>query len=230
VYKRQLKYIPKNYFTKKFEFEIEVIVRTAWKGIPVKNVPIKILYDSNERVSHFRPFKDFTRISILNTILVVITLFYIKPRDFFRSFKKKSFKKFLREDILESTDSDLKKSLSIALGVFIGIAPFWGFQTIIVLFLSVILKLNKALAFTFSNISIPPLLPFIIFGSLKMGSYFVVSEKPLVLDSSISFSAIQNNIFQYLVGSFILATIMSIFFGFLGFFVLTFFSTFKNKN
>jgi glycosyltransferase involved in cell wall biosynthesis len=225
-----LKYIPKNYFTKKFEFEIEVIVRTAWKGIPVKNVPIKILYDSNERVSHFRPFKDFTRISILNTILVVITLFYIKPRDFFRSFKKKSFKKFLREDILESTDSDLKKSLSIALGVFIGIAPFWGFQTIIVLFLSVILKLNKALAFTFSNISIPPLLPFIIFGSLKMGSYFVVSEKPLVLDSSISFSAIQNNIFQYLVGSFILATIMSIFFGFLGFFVLTFFSTFKNKN
>jgi len=87
-----LKYIPKNYFTKKFEFEIEVIVRTAWKGIPVKNVPIKILYDPNERVSHFRPFKDFTRISILNTILVVITLFYIKPRDFFRSFKKKVLK------------------------------------------------------------------------------------------------------------------------------------------
>lgn len=81
--------IPKRYFTNKFEFEIEVIVRTAWKGVPVKNIPIKILYDPNERVTHFRPFQDFTRISILNTILVIITLFYIKPRNFIMSFKKK---------------------------------------------------------------------------------------------------------------------------------------------
>ena len=52
--------IPKKYFTPKFEFEIEIIVRTAWKNIPVKNVPVKVLYDPAERVSHFRPFKDFT--------------------------------------------------------------------------------------------------------------------------------------------------------------------------
>lgn len=84
-----LLHLPKRYFTKKFEFEIEVIVRAAWKGTLVKNIPVKILYDPEERVTHFRPFKDFTRISILNTILVVITLLYIKPRDFFRNFKKK---------------------------------------------------------------------------------------------------------------------------------------------
>lgn len=85
-----LQYIPKRYFTNKFEFEIEIIVRTAWNGVTVKNIPVNILYDPAERVSHFRPFKDFTRISILNTILVIITLLYIKPRDFFRSFKKKA--------------------------------------------------------------------------------------------------------------------------------------------
>lgn len=225
-----LQFIPKRFFTKKFEFEIEVIVRTAWNRIPVKNVPINILYDPNERVSHFRPFKDFTRISILNTILVIITLFYIKPRDFFRSFKKKSFKDFLRDDILESSDSNLKKSLSIALGVFIGIAPLWGFQTAIVIFLAVVFRLNKVLAFAFSNISLPPMIPFIIWGSLKIGNYFFPSEKPLVLDSSISFSGIQHNIFQYLLGSFILATIMAIIFGIFGFLMLTFFSTFKNKK
>ena len=81
--------IPAKYYTNKFEFEIEVIVRTAWKGVPVKNIPVKVLYDMNERVSHFRPFKDFTRISILNTVLVTISLLYIKPRDFLLSFKKK---------------------------------------------------------------------------------------------------------------------------------------------
>src|SRR5690606_35977763 len=58
------------FFTQQFEFEIEVIVKAAWAGIPVKNVPIQVLYDESERVSHFRPFKDFTRISLLNTWLV----------------------------------------------------------------------------------------------------------------------------------------------------------------
>jgi glycosyltransferase involved in cell wall biosynthesis len=225
-----LKFIPKRFFTKKFEFEIEVIVRTAWNCISVKNIPINILYDPSERVSHFRPFKDFTRISILNTILVIITLLYIKPRYFFRSFKKKSFKDFLREDILESSDSNVKKALSIALGVFIGIVPLWGFQTAIVIFLAVVFRLNKILAFSFSNISLPPMIPFIIFGSLKIGNYFFPSEKPLVFDSSVSFSGIQHNIFQYLLGSFILATIMAIIFGIFGFLILTFFSTFKNKK
>ncbi len=81
--------IPEKFFTKKFEFEIEVIVRTAWNDVMVKNVPVKILYDPNERVTHFRPFKDFTRISILNTFLVLILFIYIKPRNFFRSLKKK---------------------------------------------------------------------------------------------------------------------------------------------
>ena len=89
-----LKLIPKQYYTNKFEFEIEVIVRSAWKGILVKNIPIQILYDPAERVSHFRPFKDFTRISILNTVLVVNALLYIKPRDFFRKAKKKVLKSF----------------------------------------------------------------------------------------------------------------------------------------
>ena len=89
-----LNLIPKKFYTNKFEFEIEVIVRSAWKGIPVKNIPIQVLYDPAERVSHFRPFRDFTRISILNTVLVTNALLYIKPRDFFRQAKKKVLKSF----------------------------------------------------------------------------------------------------------------------------------------
>ncbi len=59
-----LKMIPKKYFTNKFEFEIEIIVRSAWKGVTVRNIPIQVLYDPLERVSHFRPFKDFETIAI----------------------------------------------------------------------------------------------------------------------------------------------------------------------
>ncbi len=205
--------IPNKFFTKKFEFEIEIIVRTAWNGVAVKNVPIKVLYDPSERVSHFRPFRDFTRISILNTVLVLILFLYIKPRNFFRSFKKKSFKEFLKEDVLSSSDSNLKKALSIALGVFCGIAPFWGFQTAIVISVAVLLRWNKALAFTFSNISIPPMIPFIIYGSLKVGGLFVEDKAKFSFGDPITFDHIKTNIVQYLLGSFILATVMAFIFG-----------------
>ncbi|PVX44561.1 glycosyltransferase involved in cell wall biosynthesis [Flavobacterium sp. 103] len=225
-----LRKIPRRYFTNKFEFEIEVIVRSAWKGIPVRNIPVQVLYDPAERVSHFRPFKDFTRISILNTVLVTIAIVYIKPRDFFLKLKKKGLKKFFLENILESRDSNAKKAFSIALGVFIGICPFWGFQTILVLSLAVLLKLNKAIAFTFSNISFPPFIPFIIYGSLKIGSFFVTSDKSLILNSDMTFADIQKNIAQYIVGSFILATFMAILFGLTSYLLLAWVDNLKNKK
>lgn len=79
-----------NFITRKFEFEIEVLVTSAWRGIEITEVPVKVFYAEKEkRISHFRPFKDFTRISILNTFLVTIALLYIKPRDFLRGIKKK---------------------------------------------------------------------------------------------------------------------------------------------
>jgi glycosyltransferase involved in cell wall biosynthesis len=225
-----LRKIPVHYFTTKFEFEIEVIVRSAWKGIPVKNIPIQVLYDPKERVSHFRPFQDFTRISILNSVLVIITLVYIKPRDFFRKIKKKGLKQFFLENVLESNDSNARKSFSIALGVFIGICPFWGFQTILVLALAVFFKLNKAIAFAFSNISFPPFIPFIIYGSLKIGSYFVPSNQSLILNMNMTLEDIQKNITQYLVGSFILATFMAVLFGLTSYLLLHLVNNLKYKK
>lgn len=204
--------IPKKYFTPKFEFEIEIIVRTAWKHIPVKNVPIKVLYDPTERVSHFRPFKDFTRISILNTILVTITLLYIIPRNFINNFRKKSFKKFIKEDVLESDGSNRTKALSIALGVFIGLSPFWGFQTLLVISLSVLFKLNKVLAFVASNVSLPPFIPFVIAASLFLGAPFVHGESNF-FSHELTFDLISNHLLQYVIGSGILATTMAAFSG-----------------
>lgn len=204
------------FFTRKFEFEIEVIVKSAWKGIPVKNVPIQVLYDESERVSHFRPFKDFTRISILNTYLVIITLLYIKPRDYFRKFKKKGFKRFFLEDLLHSEDSKLKKTLSVMLGVFIGLSPLWGFHTISVLFLAFALRLNKLIAFAFSNVSLPPFIPFIVFGSLQIGSAILGKPDPgtFEFDKFESYKTfLAQHLSEYLIGSFTLSILGALFAG-----------------
>lgn len=215
---------PIRFYTKKFEFEVEVIVKAAWRGISIRNVPIRVLYDPAERVSHFRPLRDFTRISILNTWLVLVTLFYIRPRDYFRSFKEKGFKRFFLEDLLHSDDSPLKKSLSVALGVLIGLSPLWGFQTITVLFLALVLRLNKLIAFAFTNVSIPPLIPFIIYADIQLGAFLMGTPT----DHSFQWSKwdayppfIQQHLKEYLVGSLALAVISAILFGLVAYSLLS---------
>ncbi|MEB3074955.1 DUF2062 domain-containing protein [Capnocytophaga gingivalis] len=202
-----LEVIPRRYFTSKFEFEIEVLVRSSWRGVPIKPVPIRVLYDPSERVSHFRPVKDFARISLLNSILVLIAFLYIKPRDFLRKFQKKSFKTFLKEDLLETSLSDSKKAFSIALGAFFGISPLWGFQTALTITFAVLLGLNKSLAFLASNISIPPMIPLIVWSSLKVGSLFTGGG--LLPEGEITTDFIKAHLIQYLTGSFLLALLIA---------------------
>lgn len=212
-----------SFFTNRFEFEIEVIVKAAWKGIRVKNVPVRVYYDKTERVSHFRPVKDFFRISLLNTWLVFLTFFYIRPREFFRNIKKKGFKHFIMEDILGSYDSPRKKALSIALGVFVGLSPFWGLHTPIVIFMALALKLNKVIAFTASNISIPPFIPFVIYASLETGN-FILGEKHSFSISEIHCNTdILNHIKAYIIGSFSLGIVAASLFGMLAYVFLSYF-------
>ncbi|MCQ2067866.1 MAG: glycosyltransferase family 2 protein [Bacteroidaceae bacterium] len=56
--------------TSRYEAELELLVFAAWHGVNVQGVPVRVWYaPEGERVSHFRPFWDFFRISVLNTIL-----------------------------------------------------------------------------------------------------------------------------------------------------------------
>ena len=116
------------WYTVKYEFEVEVIVRAAWAGIPILSVPIQVYYPpAEERVSHFRPFKDFSRISVLNTVFFIICLLYIWPRNFFRKLFQKKGRRELMQVLFEPGQSAERKAVSIGFGIFMGIVPIWGF-------------------------------------------------------------------------------------------------------
>lgn len=219
------------FFTRKYEFEIEVLVRASWMGIDIHAVPVSVYYaPREERVSHFRPFKDFFRISVLNTILVLITFLYIKPRDFIRAlFKKEKWRSFYHDQVLSVHEPNHVKALSIAFGVFMGIVPIWGFQLVTAIFLSIILKLNKALVIVAANISIPPMIPFIIYGSFKMGAVWMNgNEGDLFFSKNLSFESVKNNLQQYIYGSITLAVVAGLLAGAISWLLLLLFR--KNVN
>lgn len=190
------------WITNKYEFEIEVLVRASWSGIPVISVPVKVYYaPAEERVSHFRPFKDFSRVSVLNTILVIITLLYIKPRNLFRFIQKKKIIPFIREQFLNKEEANSRKIYSIAFGVFMGIFPIWGFQLLIGIPLSHFFRLNKALFILAAHISIPPMIPLIIFFSHMIGGHILGVESHLIFENTLTLESVKNEIFQYYIGA-----------------------------
>lgn len=193
--------------TWKFELEIEVLVKSAWKKVEVKNIPIRVHYDPGERVTHFRPFWDIVRIVFLYMYFVLISFFYIHPRNKYREFKQKGISRFFREDIIRDQDSPERKAAAIALGIFVGISPFWGLHTLLVFTLAALLKVNKAIAFLFSNISVPPFIPAIVYLSYQLGNFVSGNgfNWQLNLENFDSGKDLFIGLTQYLIGSIILA-------------------------
>lgn len=61
-----------NILTSRYEAELELLVFAAWHNVPLIPVPVRVYYPpKQERVSHFVPARDFTRISILNCFLCI---------------------------------------------------------------------------------------------------------------------------------------------------------------
>lgn len=213
----------KHFFGTKYEFELEVLVRSAWAGIELVDQPVHVYYPpAEERVSHFRPFQDFSRISVLNTILVTIAFLWIKPRDFFRKFTWTNIKKKIDENLVHNPDSTAKIAAAAGLGIMFGILPLWGFQMVLVFAVAHLLKLNKVIALIFSNISIPPILPFILWGSYVLGGFLTGSKKKIPELHDITLENVWNDTQQYLVGSVSLAVIASLIVGIIVFALVSF--------
>lgn len=65
--------------TARYESELELLVFSAWRGVRLVPVGISVSYP-DDRVTHFRPFWDFFRISLLNSVLCILALVYGYPR------------------------------------------------------------------------------------------------------------------------------------------------------
>lgn len=215
-----------DFYTSKYEFEMEVLVRGVWQGIDVFPVPINVYYPpDDERITHFRKGIDFTRIFILNTLLVALGLLWYRPQNFFRRIREMNPRQIWNEYVLSSDESNFRLSLAVMLGLFIGVSPLWGYQIVTIILMCHVLKLNKVLALITGNISLPPMIPLIVWGSYQMGGFFVDAPpiKNIKTGTDGTFDLIKENLFQYIIGSLSLGVVLAIFGGLISFILLSIF-------
>jgi uncharacterized protein (DUF2062 family) len=158
---------------------------------------------------------------------VILAFCWYKPLRFLRGLTPNNIRAFIVKHFFNKEESILKKSLSVSLGIFFGIVPIWGYQLVSAIAASYLLRLNKAIVILTANISIPPLLPFVLLASLKTGEFFTGKKSNLSIHA-ISFDTIKLNLYTYLTGACILAVLFSLFMGLVTFITLSLIR--KKKN
>jgi len=197
--------------SQRYAYELEFMVRASWSGAPVLSVPIVSSYQPEQlRQSHFRPVVDLARITIMNIGLVLQS--WVVPLSLRRAWsfgEKNSFRRIIHDFFAEHAHDPLRLASAVGLGLFCGIAPIWGYQMLAAAALAHFLRLNKAIALLASNISIPPLAPFILYGSLALGHWLFTGQGLDFSAEQMTRAKILQYLGQWCVGSVALGTLVA---------------------
>jgi len=205
-------YISKIAFSgSRYEFETEILTRSAWAGLDIKMVSVGVKYvGSKERVSHFDLRWDNLRIGLMHARLVGRRLMPfphkrltpIKEKIDYAEFLKhpiKGLKKMLKEN---ATPSGL--AAAAAMGIFLGVLPILSFHMPVILYFAVRLHLNKAMALGIQNICMPPLIPI---ACIELGHYMLYGTWITEASLRVVFWQLKDRVFEWLIGSLILAPV-----------------------
>jgi uncharacterized protein (DUF2062 family) len=95
-----------------------------------------------------------------------------------------------------------------------GIVPIWGFQLIVGITLAFLLRLNKVLVILAANISIPPMIPLILFLSHLTGRIWMGENAQYIsFSKELTFETMSNSLVQYFTGAVTLACLAGMLFG-----------------
>jgi len=95
---------------------------------------------------------------------------------------------------------------SVALGLFMGVAPFWGFQVALTLAAAHVLGASKTIAVLAAHVSFPALVPAILYASLVLGRKLLGADPGAVMELELQ----RADLVCWIVGSFALATALAL--------------------
>jgi len=220
----------------RYEFEVEVLARAAWAGLPVRIVDVAVKYREGPGwISHFHAFRDNLRISLMHARLVGRRLLPWPNQRLVRrkpEWRRELFRhpsRFARR-MLKEHHTPAELGFAAALGVLIGALPWvpiipFPFHTAIILYLATRLNVNRLLAYAAQNLCMPPFVPLACMelGYFMRKGQWITEEKWRQWFPDLSLGGVARELWQHapgrlydwLLGSLILGPVLAVLTGFL---------------
>jgi len=207
---------------RRYDFEVEVLTKTVWYGLSIKEVPIRVFYPSKkERISHFDQWKDNLRLTHRHAMLVSRRLLpwphkkLVKPAETDWKVLVRHPRKFLAM-LLKENSSPAELGLAAGVGILLATLPLIACHTVAILYVTTKLKLNRLLALNVQHLCAPPLVPLACIGLgffLRNGSWIGREDLRAVA------SNLHQHFLNWLLGSVVLAPVLAIISGLVVFYI-----------
>lgn len=147
-------------WSKRYSFEVEVVVRALWAGFDINEIPVSVSY-TRQRISHFSKCKDNLRLTVLNTYLTIRSMLPIAHRRYKQQDGKMVAQNYWQtlKDNLVAPGSVLRNALSAAWGIFCGSIALIGIRQVWLFWGAGWWNLNRLLCVGFEKLCIGPFIP-----------------------------------------------------------------------
>ncbi|MDR2427019.1 MAG: DUF2062 domain-containing protein [Endomicrobium sp.] len=202
-------------FSRRFAFEVEVIIKAIWAGFDIEEVEVGVHYPKkrSERISHFGVIKDNARLAVLNTYLTMRSMIPLAHKKYIKDEKGKliSLNPFkVVSEQMKKNDNPFHLGISAAWGSFCGAIALPGIRAFILVIVAGWFNLNRVVAFSVDKLAMPPFIPFVC---IETG-YFLRHGKFLTEVSwQILGQQFLQRVWEWILGSLIVAPLFSILIG-----------------
>ncbi|MBI9089307.1 MAG: DUF2062 domain-containing protein [Desulfobacterium sp.] len=204
-----------NFKENRYSFEVEVLVKSAWAGIALKDVDISVLYQpKGERISHFKFLKDNLYLTHLNARLTLRSFLPFPHKQFNEDARpeKLTVLKPVRslKRLADSNMSPARIATSGGVGVFLGALPLIACHTLAILIISGFFRLNKLVALSTSQLCVVPFMPALC---IETGHFMRYGR--FLTDISMETLGYQclDRLFEWFLGSLLVAPVASLMVG-----------------
>jgi glycosyltransferase involved in cell wall biosynthesis len=195
----------------RFDFEVEVLARAVWAGLRLRTVAVDVWYpEAHLRVSSFRPVVDNLRISCMHARLVGRRLLPFPHRKLVSSADDRLDLrmllhpiKMLRSLLAENATPGLL-GLSAGVGVFLGALPLISLHTVVIIYVTTRLRLNRIMAVSSQNLCMPPFMPMIC---IELGYWLRHGHWLTEFSTKTVVGELHHRLFEWLVGSLVVGPV-----------------------
>jgi uncharacterized protein (DUF2062 family) len=195
--------LSRRFRTRGFCFELEVLVRAAWAGLPLLAVPVSVHYPPGAaRVSHFHLFKDNLRLAGLHTTLVLRALLPWPHRRLLPRPRAGGLRQLLRAHA-----SPRELAAAVGLGIFLGALPIIPFGLALIIYVNQKLHLNQLAGVAASNLCVVPFVPFLCIQTghlLRYGRLWSQFNRATLL------AQLHQRAWEWLLGSLVLGPLLGL--------------------
>jgi glycosyltransferase involved in cell wall biosynthesis len=198
-----------------YDFEAEVLAKANWAGLELVTVPVNVHYPKREeRVSHFKPFLDNLRLTRIHSFLVGRRLLPLPHRQLVE--RPKTELSLLRHPgkvlkmLIQENATPEGLAVSAAVGVFLAVLPLLFVHTIVILYVSLRLNLNKVVSLNVQHIAMPPFVPALC---IELGYYLRHGRWLTDLSFATIFAQFSSRLYEWFLGSLIVAPLLAVVIG-----------------